>query len=254
MDNGPPSYVLLKNRKNYCHSYPGWNLAIRDIYREQVFEHDFDSLLALNKVAHFNTVYLPNDHTSGLAKGAYSPTAQVADNDLALGRLVEHISHSPIWKESVIFVLEDDAQDGPDHVDAHRSIAWVISPYTRRHQVNHTMYSTSGMLRTIELLLGLPPMSQFDAAAMPMWNCFQPILDTTPYLAREARVDLDQRNTPLKGEEKSASSLNFTSPDLVPDRLLNSDIWKSVKGNQSPLPEPRRSAFVWVSGNKKDED
>jgi YVTN family beta-propeller protein len=252
MDNGPPSYGLLKDKKNYCHAYPGWNLDIQDVARERVFEHDFDSLVAINQVPHFNTVYLPNDHTSGLAKGAYTPVAQVADNDLALGRLVDHISHSPIWKESAIFVLEDDAQDGPDHVDAHRSIAWVISPYSRRKVVNHSMYSTSGMLRTIELILGLPPMSQYDAAAVPMWNCFQAAPDTTPYTALDAQVDINARNSGSQEKEKTSYRFNFKSPDLLPDRLLNNEIWKSVKGNESLPPEPRRSAFVWVAGSDKD--
>lgn len=251
MDNGEPSYGVLKNKKNYCHNYPGWNLDIQDIAREKVFEHDFDSLLSINKVPHFNTIYLPNDHTSGLAKGAYTPVAHVADNDLALGRLVDHISHSPVWKESIIFVLEDDAQDGPDHVDAHRSIAWVISPYSKRHTVNHTMYSTSGMLRTIELILGLPPMSQYDAAATPMWDCLGSLADTTSFTAIQAQVDINERNT---GEKNTSSKFNFKSPDLVPNRLLNNDIWKSVKGVESVPPEPKRSAFVWVDGTQKERD
>ena len=103
MDNGPPTLALLREKEHYCTEYPGWNLAVQDIDRERIFEHDFDSLAAVGKVPHFNTVYLPNDHTSGLARGAYTPIAHVADNDLAVGRLVEHISHSPIWKECAIF-------------------------------------------------------------------------------------------------------------------------------------------------------
>lgn len=254
MDNGPPSYGILKDEKNYCKQYPGWNLAIQDVYREKIFEHDFDSLVAIHKVPHFNSVYLPNDHTSGLEKGAYTPMALVADNDLALGRLVDHISHSPIWKESVIFVLEDDAQAGPDHVDAHRSVAWVISPYVKRHTVNHTMYSTSGMLRTLELILGLPPMSQYDAAANPMWNCFQAVADSTTFVALAAGVDINTRNTAFNKETKKSSMYNFTKADRVPDRLLNEAIWKAIKGPGSQVPEPRRSAFVLVSKRKDADD
>ena len=112
---------------------------------------------------------LPNDHTSGTTTNKPTPTAAVADNDLALGRVVEAVSHSKFWPQIAIFVVEDDAQNGPDHVDAHRTIAFVISPYTRRSFVDSTMYSTASMLRTIELILGLKPMSQFDAAAMPMY-------------------------------------------------------------------------------------
>jgi YVTN family beta-propeller protein len=254
MDNGPPSYGILKDPKNYCKKYPGWNLRIKDVDREAVFEKDFDSLVAINRVPHFNSVYLPNDHTSGLARGAYTPAAQVADNDLALGRLVDHISHSPIWKESVIFVLEDDAQDGPDHVDAHRSVAWVISPYVKPKSVNHTMYSTSGMLRTIELILGLPPMSQYDAAATPMWNCFQARPDTSVYNYVPANINLDLRNTASNKAAKQSSLFNLTKADRAPDRLLNEVIWQSVKGAGSQMPEPRRSAFVWVTKPVGDKD
>src|SRR6185312_4983895 len=141
----------LKEPGNYCKRYPGWNLGIQDIFRESVFENDFDSLVKAGALPQFCTIYLPND--------------------LALGLLVEHISHSPVWKESAIFVLEDDAQDGPDHVDAHRSPAYVISPYIRRHTVNHTLYSTTSVLHTMELILGLPPMSQQDAASTSLWSC-----------------------------------------------------------------------------------
>ena len=118
-------------------------------------------------------VHLPNDHTSGTSPGKPTPRAYVADNDLALGRIVEAVSHGKFWKETAIFVLEDDAQNGPDHVDAHRSTAYVISPYTKRRAVDSSMYSTSSMLRTMELILGLKPMTQFDAAARPMYAAFQ---------------------------------------------------------------------------------
>jgi hypothetical protein len=254
MDTGKPTLGLLRESEHYCTQYPGWNLDIQDVYREKVFEHDFDSLLVRQNVPHFNTIYLPNDHTSGLSKGAYSPTAQVADNDLALGKLVDHISHSSIWKESVIFVLEDDAQDGPDHVDAHRSVAWVISPFVKRHSVNHTMYSTSGMLRTIELILGLPPMSQYDAAATPMWSCFQARPDHTAYTTHAAITDINRRNTAWNNEAKQSALFNFAKADAAPDRELNEVLWKAVKGPQSRMPEPKRSAFVNVSPVKDEDD
>jgi hypothetical protein len=251
MDNGYPTLGLLKDPNHYCRNYPGWNLDIQDVYRESVFEHDFDSLLAAGSVPHFNTIYLPDDHTSGLAKGAYSPIAHIADNDLALGRLVDHLSHSPIWKESAIFVLEDDAQDGPDHVDAHRSVAYVISPYIKRHSVNHTMYSTSGMLRTIELILGLPPMSQYDAAATPMWDCFAPTADTTAYVVQPAETDINACNTAWTPSAEKSAHFDLSKADAVPDALLNEVLWKAVKGEDSTAPAPRRSAFVQV---KKEND
>ncbi|TDX01312.1 bifunctional YncE family protein/alkaline phosphatase family protein [Dinghuibacter silviterrae] len=250
-DNGPPTLPVLKEPAHYCKAYPGWNLDIQDIYREKIFEHDFDSLVQAGTVPHFNTIYLPNDHTSGMYKGAYTPMAHVADNDLALGQLVDHISHSPIWAHAAIFVLEDDAQDGPDHVDAHRSVAYVISPYIRRHTVNHTLYSTAAMLRTMELIVGLPPMSQYDAAATPMYGCFTATPDTTAYTFRPALTDINARNAARTASAMLSEGFDLTRADAVPDGLLNEVIWKSVKGEQGSMPAPKRSAFVLVA---KDND
>lgn len=238
-DNGPPTLEVLKQKEHYCKPYPGWNLDIQDIRREKIFEADFDSLVQANALPRLSTIYLPNDHTSGLHRGSYTPVAQVADNDLALGRLVEHISHSPIWNQSAIFVLEDDAQDGPDHVDAHRSPAYVISPYIKRHAVDHTLYSTTSILHTMELILGLPPMSQFDAGAAPMWSCFTPTADTSAFNALPAEVDLNARNT-----ASSPHRFNLADPDRIPDGLFNAVLWKAIKGENSPVPKPRRAAFV----------
>lgn len=233
--------------------YPGYNLDIKDIDRVAVFKTDFDSLLAINAVPHFNTLRLGNDHTSGQRLGKISPTGALADNDLALGQLVEHISNSSIWKESVIFVLEDDAQNGPDHVDAHRSPAFVISPYVKRNSVNHTMYSTSGMLRTMELILGLPPMSQYDAAAVPMSDCFTSVPDVRPYKAKAANVNLEERNLALNKSSERSEKWNFAREDAAPDLDLNEVVWKSVKGENSIMPAPRRSAFVIMEQKKKDD-
>ena len=143
----------------------------------------------------FIVLRLPNDHTIGTKVGKPTPRAMVADNDLALGMVVEAVSKSKFWKDTAIFVIEDDAQNGPDHVDAHRTEALVISPYTKRNYVDSTMYSTSSMARTIELILGLKPMSQFDAAARPLANAFQAKPDLTPYEHAEAQVDLKETNT-----------------------------------------------------------
>jgi YVTN family beta-propeller protein len=249
MDNGYPTLPTLKQPEHYCIKYPGWDLAIQDVFRESIFEHDFDSLVAAGAVPHFNTIYLPNDHTSGLHKGAYSPVSQVADNDLAFGRLVEHISHSPVWKESAIFVLEDDAQDGPDHVDAHRSPAFVISPYIKKHTVNHTLYSTTAILRTMELILGLTPMSQYDAAATPLWSCFTNVADTSAYTARPAGVDIKIRNVTASRSADLSRHFDLSKPDRVPDALLNEVVWKAIKGENSHMPQPRRSAFVKVKND-----
>lgn len=216
-----------------------------------MWEKDFDSLLAINKVSQLCFVYLPDDHTSGLSKGAYTPIAQVADNDLALGRLVDHISHSKIWDSTAIFVLEDDAQNGPDHVDAHRSPAFIISPYIKRKTVDHTLYTTSAMLRTVELILGLPPMSQYDAGATPMWNCFTSNADLMPYNVKPAEVDINARNGAKTAAAKLSATYNFSKPDEAPDLELNEVIWQSVKGENSVMPAPHRSAFVKLI---KDED
>jgi YVTN family beta-propeller protein len=234
-------------------NYPSYNLDIKDIDRITAFKSDFDSLLAMNAVAQFNTIRLGNDHTSGQRIGKLTPTAQVADNDLALGLLVEHISNSSIWKESAIFVLEDDAQNGPDHVDAHRSPAFVISPYIKRNSVNSSMYSTSGMLRTIELILGLPPMSQYDAAAVPFSDCFTTKPDFKPYRVRAANVDLEQRNVAWNKSAQRSQEWNFAKEDAAPDLDLNEVVWKSVKGEDSIMPAPRRSAFVKLEQKKNDD-
>lgn len=234
--------------------YPPYNLDIMDIDRVTAFKADFDSLLAINAVAQFNTIRLGNDHTSGQRIGKLTPTAQVADNDLALGQLVEHISNSSIWKESVIFVLEDDAQNGPDHVDAHRSPAFVISPYTKRNSVNSTMYSTSGMLRTMELILGLPPMSQYDAAAVPMSECFTSTPDFRAYQVKASNVDLKQRNVAWNRSAERSQEWNFAREDAAPDLDLNEVVWKSVKGEDSVMPAPRRSAFLKLEQKDKADD
>jgi hypothetical protein len=169
----------------------------------------------------------------------------VADNDLALGRIVEGLSKSRFWPNLAIFVVEDDAQNGSDHIDAHRTVALAISPYIKKHSVDSTMYSTSSMLRTMELILGLEPMSQFDAAARPMANSFAPTLDLTPYVARPARIDLNARNTrDAFGAEASLELDLDEAEDLADDLIFNEIIWKAVKGKDSPMPPPVRSAFV----------
>lgn len=233
--------------------YPPYNLDVKDIDRISEFKIDFDSLLAINAVASFNTIRIGNDHTSGQRIGKRTPTAQVADNDLALGMLVEHISNSSIWKESAIFVLEDDAQNGPDHVDAHRSPAFIISPYIKRNSVNSMMYSTSGILRTIELILGLPPMSQYDAAAVPLLACFISTPDFKPYKFKPANIDLELTNMAWNKSAERSQQWNFAKEDAAPDLDLNEVVWKSVKGEDSVMPAPRRSAFVKLE-QKKEED
>ena len=237
-----------------CPQSPGFDLNITDVKREEIWARDFDSLLKINKVPRFNSIRLGNDHTSGQRKGAISPIAAVADNDQGVGLLLEHLSKSPIWKESVVFVLEDDAQNGPDHVDAHRSPVYVAGPYVKRNAVVHNMYATSGILRTIELILGLPPMSQYDAAAMPLYECFTARADLAPYIVKPAQVDLKQRNVAVNESSRRSNLFNLAKEDKVPDLDLNEVIWKYVKGEDSVMPAPKRSAFVILEKKKRDDD
>lgn len=239
---------------HFCPGFPDFNQSIKDTTRFSIWKKDFDGLLAKNEVPQFNSIRLPNDHTSGQRKGNWTPTAAVADNDLAVGMLVDYISHSPIWKESLIIILEDDAQNGSDHVDAHRSPALVISPYTKRNAVVSNMYSTSGALRTMELVLGLPPMSQYDAAALPFYDCFTPNINLKPYTFIPSNIDLDLRNIAVNSSSIKSESFNLAREDAIPDLELNEVIWKSVKGENSVMPAPRRSAFVILEKKKKDDD
>lgn len=251
---GKGKATLKSLENNFCAGYPSFDLSIQDVKRQEIWQRDFDSLLAIDAVPHFNTIRLGNDHTSGMRKGAYSPYAAVADNDLAVGRLVEYITHSRIWKESAIFILEDDAQNGPDHVDAHRSPAYVISPYVKRNTVNHNMYSTSGMLRTMELILGLPPMSQYDAAATPMWELFSATPDLRPYETLPANTDINERNTAWNESARRSANFDLAHEDRVPDLELNEVVWKAIHGEQAVMPAPRRSAFVKLSAGEDDDD
>jgi YVTN family beta-propeller protein len=239
---------------HFCPGFPDFDLSIQDVYREKIWEHDFDSLLANNALPKFSTLRYPDDHTSGMRKGAYSPYAAAADNDLAVGRFIEHISNSSIWKESAIFIVEDDAQNGPDHVDAHRSTAYLIGPYVKRNFVDHTMYSTSGLLRTIELILGLPPMSQYDVAAMPLFRSFTATPDFTSYTTIPANVDIEERNTAWNKLAKESAKFNLAVEDAAPDVPFNEVIWKSIKGENSVMPTPRHSAFLKLQEKIDDDD
>ncbi|WP_210519499.1 bifunctional YncE family protein/alkaline phosphatase family protein [Hymenobacter terricola] len=229
---------------NYCHPYPGFDLHIKDVDREKIWEQDFDQLLAANKLPDLSIIRLPNDHTMGARKGELSPLSYAADNDLALGRMIEHLSHSAVWKESVVMIVEDDAQNGPDHIDAHRSTAYLMGPYIRRHAVVHAAYTTSGMLRTLELILGLPPMSQYDAAAVPLWACFTATPNLAPYTARPATTPQDVRNTAFNAPARRARQFDMSREDAAPDLAFNENIWQAVRGEHSHMPAPRRSAAV----------
>ena len=167
---------------------------------------------------------------------------------------MEHLSQSPVWKESVVMMVEDDAQNGPDHVDAHRSTAYLVGPYVRRHAVVHTAYTTSGMLRTLELILGLPPMSQYDAAAPPLWACFTSKPDFRPYTLRPATTPLDVRNTAFNAPARRSLKFDMSREDAAPDLAFNENIWQAVRGEHSRMPAPRRSAAVREAKTKHEEE
>jgi phosphoesterase family protein len=168
----------------------------------------------------------------------------IADNDLALGRVVEAISNSVYWRDSAIFVVEDDAQSGPDHVDSHRSVLLVASPFARRGVVDHSFYTTSSVLRTIELILGIEPMSHYDAAAAPLFKAFTGTPDLGAFSRLIPRVAMDETNLASAFGALESLALDFTVEDRTPETLLNEIVWRSIRGPQSPMPPPRRSAFV----------
>lgn len=248
-----PNLDVLKGHID--RSYPGFDLSVKDVFREKQWEHDFDSLLAKDAVPQFQTIRLPSDHTSGAQAGKPTPDAYVADNDLALGRLIDHLSHSSIWKSSAVFVVEDDAQNGPDHVDAHRSVCLVISPYVKRNSVVHTMYSTTSVLHSMELILGLPPMSQYDAAATPMFDVFNSQPDTSSYDVVPNNVDLNKKNIATNKLSRESRNFNLAMADAAPDVAFDEVIWKAMRGVDSEMPAPRHSAFLMVhEKGEKDWD
>jgi DNA-binding beta-propeller fold protein YncE len=249
-DNYKPNIKGLQG--HYCPYYTGWDLHVRDTVRVSQWKRDFDSLLAAHALPRFNTVRLGNDHTEGMKKGRPTPFAHVADNDLAVGELVEYLSKTSIWKETVVFILEDDAQNGPDHVDAHRSPVYVAGGMVKHHFVDHTMYSTTSVLRTIELILGLSPMSQYDAAATPMWRCFSNEADLSAFHALPANIDLGETNVAWNEMARKSEHIDLAREDRVPDALFNEILWKGIKGMDAKMPAPSRAAFVRSTRVKED--
>jgi len=257
--NGPtvdsPSYTKIETLQGHFDpQFRGYDLNYPDVKRADRFITRFKQFEAENNLPGLVILRLGNDHTSGTSPGKPTPRAMVADNDLALGMVVEAISKSKYWKESAIFVVEDDAQNGADHVDAHRTVALAISPYIRRGTVDSTLYSTSSMLRTMELILGVEPMTQFDAAAKPMYASFSGKLDETPYTALPARVDLAEVNAKDAFGAAESMKMDFSKEDAADDLLLGDIVWRSIKGADSPMPPPVRAAFVFTRGEEEEEE
>jgi DNA-binding beta-propeller fold protein YncE len=234
--------------------FRGYDLDYPDVKRAERFISELKRFEAAGEMPRMQVLRLPNDHTAGTKVGAPTVTAMVADNDLALGMVVEAVTKSKFWKDTAIFVIEDDAQNGPDHVDAHRSVAFVISPYTKRKVVDSTLYSTTSMLRTMELILGLDPMSQFDAGARPMYHSFTAKPDLTGYTHEVPKADRDEKNKPGGFGAKWMERQDLSREDTLDDLLFNEIIWKAVRGERSPCPPPVRATFFVPLKARKGDD
>jgi len=226
-------------------NYIGFNLTIPDVTRAAAFIQDLKQYEAAGNFPNLVIVWIPDDHTSGTKYHEPKPAAQVADNDLAFGQIVDAVSHSQFWTNTCIFGIEDDPQDGWDHVSGYRTTAYVISPYTKRHAVVNTQYNTTSLLRTIELILGLPPMNQMDATATPMFDCFTNTPNFTAYDAETNNIPLDEMNPNPKHIEDDAlrkdaivsSKLPLNKEDQCPEDLFNHILWRAVKGSHTPYPD-----------------
>ncbi|HEY3862364.1 MAG TPA: bifunctional YncE family protein/alkaline phosphatase family protein [Verrucomicrobiae bacterium] len=235
--------------------YIGWDLDLPDVQRAAVFNSELGVFEMGGNYPNFVIVCLPNDHTSGTNPNSPTPGAQAADNDLALGRMVDALSHSAFWRETCIFVIEDDPQAGWDHVSAYRTTAYVASPYTKRGATVSTQYNQTSLLRTMELMLGLPPMNQMDATATPMTDCFADQPDFTPYVAVTNNIPLDQMNPGprkisdriLRKDAYASSRLPLEKADQCPEDTLNRILWHAMKGAHEPYPQ-------WAVPSHIDDD
>jgi hypothetical protein len=221
-----------------------WPLLQSDQFRADVFIREYEQFSKADKVPNLMILSLPCDHSEGLDPKYPTPRAMMADNDLALGRIVEAVSRSPQWKETCIFVIEDDAQSGPDHVDGHRTCFLALSPYTRRGYVDSTLYTTTNMIRSMELMLGLEPLNRFDTLSYPMQACFHDRADLTPYTVRPNNVALDERNPAKKDKMTEADrwwmekslSLDWSHLDAPDPYWLNRIVWYSIYKDTRPYP------------------
>jgi YVTN family beta-propeller protein len=225
----------------------GWDLHVPDVFRAAQFIKELKKFEAADNFPNLVIVWLPNDHTSGTKLGSPTPAAQVADNDLAFGQVVEAVSRSKFWTNTCIFAIEDDPQNGWDHVSGYRTTAYVVSAYTKRGAVVKTQYNQTSLLRTIELMLGLPPMNQMDATATPMFDCFIPpggTPDFTPFTALTNNVPLDEMNPwpklisdpRLRKDAQVSARLPLDKEDQCSEDLFNRILWRAAKGSQTPYP------------------
>ncbi len=232
----------------------GWDQAVPDVFRAEQFAKKVKEYEQTGAMPNLLVLWLPNDHTSGIKPGMPTPQAQVADNDLAMGRVVEAVSHSKFWKDTCIFAVEDDPQNGWDHVSAYRTTAYVASAYTKRGAVISTQYNQTSLLRTMELMLGLPPMTMFDATATPMFDCFTNTPDFAAFDAVTNNVPLDQMN-PAKSrlvdpqarrDADVSGRLPLAQADKCPEDVLNRILWRATMGSK-PYP-------AWAMKSLPDND
>jgi phospholipase C len=217
----------------------------RDMDKVKWWIEDLQEAENTGQLPQFTIMSLGENHTKGTTPDAFTPEACVGSNDLGLGRIVEAASKSKFWNEMAIFVIEDDAQNGPDHVDAHRTAGLVISPWCKRGVVDSTLYSTASMVRTMELILGLPPLTQYDAAATPMFNCFGKSSQVSVFSPQLPSVELTARNTGKSPGAKESAKMNFREFDRAPEDALNRILWAAAKGPDAPYPTPiHRAVFT----------
>ena len=234
--------------------YVGWEMSVPDQYRADFILDELKQFEADGSFPQLTIICLPNDHASGTRAGCPTPDACMADNDLAFGRIVDALSHSQFWPNMAIFGIEDDPQAGWDHISGYRTTAYVVSPYAKRGELVRTQYNTTSMLRTIEQILGLPPMNQFDASAIPMFDCFNDVANATPYNAVPNNIPLDQMNPDpsaikdlqLRKDAIVSAGLNFSEVDRAPEDVLNRILWRAMKGTKVPYPE-------WAAGMDDDD-
>jgi DNA-binding beta-propeller fold protein YncE len=239
---------------HFCPEFRSFDLAWPDAKRVDAFVAELSAFEKGGDLPRLCVVRLPQDHTAGTRAGDFTPRSCVAENDLALGRLIEALSRSRFWPRTAVFVIEDDAQNGPDHVDAHRTVALLAGPFVKRHAVVHTMYSTCNLVRTMERILGLPPMSQFDTAARPMFDCFAGTPNAAPYRALENRVPTDERNLPTAWGAALSATFDLSKEDAADDLLLNEVVWRSVRGPEARMPAPVHAAFVRALDDGDEDD
>jgi YVTN family beta-propeller protein len=249
----PLNKVLARN-------YPPYTQNVPDVVRARIFLKALEDWKAAGTMPNLVVLQLPSDHTRGATPEFHTAKAMVADNDLALGQIVEALSASPFWKKMAILVVEDDAQNGVDHVDGHRTVALAISPYARRQQVDSTFYAHQSMVKTIELMLGLPTLSLFDLIATDMRVSFTDIPDPRPFVAVQPKQSLSEKNPRLSETSGSARvaaqdslKMRWDVPDAVPTARLNRIVWGQVKGWDTPYPGVKTAVFAPLAIEDDDE-